>query len=213
MSLFKRIMCVENLFHTFKIFFFEGVNMSLKKLVVALSLITISSTALAAQPRSYDLTPSTAKLFTATAGEVILTFLSKTASYSNDLFLQGTPAAILNNQTANPGAQYSLGSFQAGTELAFTMFVNSTGFTYYTGDAGKNPDSFIHAAYDITTNQTLNIGFEDIFNGGDRDYDDLVFSLTNVSVGPLLSPVPEPETYGMLALGIMLVGFATHRKS
>ena len=187
--------------------------MSLKKLVVALSLITISSTALAAQPRSYDLTPSTAKLFTATAGEVILTFLSKTASYSNDLFLQGTPAAILNNQTANPGAQYSLGSFQAGTELAFTMFVNNTGFVYYTGDAGKNPDSFIHAAYDITSNQTLNIGFEDIFNGGDRDYDDMVFSLTNVSVGPLLSPVPEPETYGMLALGLMLVGFAAHRKS
>ena len=187
--------------------------MSLKKLVLALSLITISSTALAAQPRPYDLSPSTAKLFTATAGEVILTFLSKTASYSNDLFLQGTPVAILNNQTANPGAQYSLGSFQAGTELAFTMFVNSTGFAYYTGDAGINPDSFLHAAYDVTSNQTLNIGFEDIFNGGDRDYDDLVFSLSNVSVGPTLSPVPEPETFGMLALGLTLLGFVARRKT
>ena len=187
--------------------------MSLKKLVLALSLITLSSTALAAQPRPYDLTPSTAKLFTATAGEVILTFLSKTAAFSSNLYLQGTPDAVLNNQTANPGAQYSLGSFQAGTELAFTMFVNNTGFAYYTGDAGRNPDSFMHAAYDITSNQTLNIGFEDIFNGGDRDYDDLVFSLSNVSVGPTLSPVPEPETFGMLALGLTLLGFVARRKT
>lgn len=187
--------------------------MSLKKIVLALSLLTISSTALAAQPRAYDLTPSTAKLFTATTGEVVLTFLSKTASYSNDLFLQGTPDAILNNQTANSGTQYSLGSFQAGTELAFTMFVKDSGFAYYTGEAIKNPDSFIHAAYDITSSQTLNIGFEDIFGGGDKDYDDLVFSLSNVSVGPSISSVPEPETYGMFMFGLMLLGIVARRKT
>lgn len=191
----------------------EGFKMNLKKIVVGLALLTISSGVMAAQPRAYNLTPSTAKLFVATAGEVILTFLSKTAAYSNDLYLQGTSDAILNNQAAKPGVQYSLGSFQAGAELAFTMFVKNTGFAYYTGDVSRNPDSFMHAAYDITSSQTLNIGFEDIFNGGDKDYDDLVFSLTNVNVTPSISPVPEPEIGGMLIIGLILLGLIARRKT
>ncbi len=183
------------------------------KLFVTTVLMFLSTSAIAAQPREYDFTPSTEKLYVATAGEVILTFLSKTAAYSNDLYLQGMPDSILNNQTATPGAQYSLGSFQAGAELAFTLFVKNTGFAYYTGNASLNPDNFIHAAYDITSGQSLNIGFEDLFNGGDKDYDDLVFSLTNVRVGSLVTAVPEPETYGMLAAGLLMIGFAKRRKT
>lgn len=162
----------------------------MKKIAFGLALLTLSFGAIAAQPRAINLTPATDKLFVATAGEVILTFLSKTAAYSNDLYLQGSPEVILNNQTAIPVTQYALGSFQAGAELAFTMFVKTTGFAYYTGNASSNPDSFIHAAYDITSGQSLNIGFEDIFGGGDRDYDDLVFSLTNVSAGQSVVAVP-----------------------
>lgn len=187
--------------------------MNVKKIVLGLALLATSIGALAAQPRAYDLKPSTDKLFVASAGEVILTFLSKTAAYSNDLFLQGNAEVILNNQTAKPGTQFSLGSFQAGTELAFTMFVKTTGFAYYTGAANRNPDSFIHAAYDVTSSQSLNVGFEDIFNGGDRDYDDLVFSLSNVSVGTSVVAVPEPETYAMFVAGLMLIGFMARRKT
>ena len=169
---------------------------------------------MAAQPRPYDFTPSTDRLYVATAGEVILTFLSKTASHSNDLFLRGSADSILNNQTATPGNQYSLGIFEAGAELSFTMFVRNSGMAYYTGLATLNPDNIMHAAYDITSSQSLNLGFEDIFNGGDKDYDDLVFSLNNVSVGTsVLTPVPEPEAYAMLISGLMLIGFASRKKS
>ena len=183
------------------------------KLIAAAFLMVTSTAAFAAQPRPYDLTPSDEKLYVATAGEVILTFLSKTAAYSNDLYLQGTPDSILNNQTAAPGIQYSLGNFQAGTELSFSMFVKNTGFAYYTGSASLNPDSFLHAAYDITSSQSLNIGFEDLFNGGDKDYDDLVFSLNNVRVGSLVTAVPEPQTYAMLAAGLFLIGFAKRHQT
>lgn len=187
--------------------------MNVKKIVIGLALLTISCGAMAAQPRAINLTPTSAKLFAATAGEVILTFLAKESGYSSDLYLQGNTDAVLNNQTALPGLQYSLGSFQAGAELAFTMFVKNTGFAYYTGEASRNPDSFIHAAYDITSSQTLNIGFEDIFNGGDRDYNDLVFSLSNVSVGTTVVAVPEPEIYATFAVGLMLIGFVARRKA
>lgn len=183
------------------------------KLFAALVFMGISTSAMSAEPRQYDFTPSTEKLYVATAGEVILTFLSKTAAYSNDLYLQGTSDSILNNQTASPGAQYSLGTFLAGAELSFTMFVKNTGFAYYTGSASLNPDSLIHAAYDVTSGQSLNIGFEDLFNGGDKDYDDLVFSLNNVRVGTLVTAVPEPETFSMLAAGLLLIGLAKRRKS
>lgn len=182
-------------------------------LFVAIAAMVFSGSAMSAQPRQYELTPTEDKLYVATAGEVILTFLSKTAAYSNDLYLQGTPDSILNNQTATPGTQYSLGFFQAGAEIAFTMFVKNTGFAYYTGSASLNPDNFIHAAYDITSGQSLNIGFEDLFSGGDKDYDDLVFSLSNVSVGYATPPVPEPETYGMLMAGLLLIGAVKRRKA
>lgn len=183
------------------------------KLIAAAFLIFSSTSVLAAQPRQYDFTPSSEKLYVATAGEVILTFLSKSAAYSNDLYLQGTPDSVLNNQTTLPGTQFSLGTFQAGAELAFTMFVKNTGFAYYTGSASFNPDNFMHAAYDVTSGQSLNIGFEDLFNGGDKDYDDLVFSLNNVRVGTLVTAVPEPEAYSMLAAGLLLIGFAKRRQS
>lgn len=183
------------------------------RLLFCTLLTLLSTSALSAQPRQYDLTPSSDKLYVATAGEVILTFLSKTAAYSNDLYLQGTPDSILNNQTALLGSQYSLGNFQAGSELSFTMFVKNTGFAYYTGNASLNPDNLLHAAYDITSGQSLNIGFEDLFNGGDKDYDDLVFSLNNVRVGSLVTAVPEPETYAMMTAGLLLIGFAKRRKT
>ena len=183
------------------------------KLLFSALLMLLSTSAMSAQPRQYDFTPSADKLYAATAGEVILTFLSKTAAYSNDLYLQGTSDSVLNNQTATPGAQYSLGFFQVGAELAFTMFVKNTGFAYYTGSASLNPDSFLHAAYDVTSGQSLNIGFEDLFDGGDKDYDDLVFSLNNVRVGSLVTAVPEPEAYGMLLAGLLMIGFATRRKT
>ncbi len=185
--------------------------MKLIKTITALFLTTLATSAIATEGYSY--TPSTDKLYVATAGEVILTFLSKEAAYSNDLYLQGKQDSILNNQTAIPNNQFSLGSFAAGTELAFTMFVKNTGFAFYTGEADKNPDNFIHAAFENKSGQPLVIGFEDLFNGGDRDYNDLVFSLTNVSLGTIPSPVPEPETYAMLAAGLLLLRAAKRRKA
>ena len=99
--------------------------MKFLNIVSTLALVVLSNTAMATQATTY--VPSSDKLFVATAGEVILTFLSKEAAYSNDLYLQGKEDSILNNQKVAPGTQFSLGSFQAGTELAFTMFVKATG--------------------------------------------------------------------------------------
>jgi len=180
------------------------------KIITALFLTTLTSSAIATE--GYNYSPSTDKLYVATAGEVILTFLSKEAGYSNDLFLQGRDSLILNNQTAVPNTQINLGAFAANTLLTFKMTVTNTGFSFFTGDASSNPDSFIHAAFDNKFGQPLVVGFEDILGGGDKDYNDLVFSLSNVYAATGPAPVPEPETFAMLAAGLLLIRLTKKRK-
>ncbi len=184
------------------------------KLVLLAMLMAVSTSAMSATSRAYDLKPSTDSLLAATDGEVILTFLSKTAFYTTELYLQGDEDSVLNNQKVAPGTQFSLGYFKAGEELSFTYFVKNTALAYYTGDENKNPDHFIHTAFDITSAQSLNVGFEDILNGGDRDYDDLVFSLNNVIVGKaLVAAVPEPETYALFFAGLLMLGALKRRNA
>lgn len=161
-----------------------------------------------------NLQVSSKSIFVAASGEVILTFLSKTASYSNDLFLVGEPESILNNQTAVSGQQFSLGSFQAGAELVFKIFVNDIGQTFFNGIAANNADNVLHTAYSARIGKPVIVGFEDLYGGGDRDFDDLVFSLSNVVIGTTpVAAVPEPETYAMLLAGLFAIGALKRRKA
>ena len=182
------------------------------KLVLLAMLMAVSTSTIAASPRAYDFKPSTDSLLVATDGEVILTFLSKVSIKNTDLYMQGTEESILNNQTAVTGSQFSLGSFKAGTELAFTIFVKDDGFAYYTGEANKNPDNHVHAFYDITSAQSLNIGFEDVYKACKNDA--LVFSLNNVTVGKsLVAAVPEPESYALFFAGLLMLGHLKRRQA
>jgi hypothetical protein len=139
-------------------------------------------------------------------GEVIAEFLGHTAAYSNDLYLD-SPAnslgIIFNNQTTPWGSTKSLGTFTAGTELLFKIYVQNTGDVFYTGPASRNPDNLEHAIVDDAygSGKTY-VGFEDLFNGGDLDYDDLMFAFTNVRGGGGGGQVPEPMTLALVGLGV-----------
>ncbi|PPC86339.1 MAG: PEP-CTERM sorting domain-containing protein [Methylotenera sp.] len=188
--------------------------MNICKLVLACTLTMASSLSTAAEtPFSGAANVSTESLYAATTGEVILTFLSKAAAFSTDLSVQGSPNIVFNNQTAEAGTTYSLGNFEAGTQIVFSFFVNETGNTFLSGAAINNADNTAHTAYQQVANSLL-VGFEDINFGGDRDYNDIIFSVTNATVGrPVVSPVPEPEIMSMLAAGLMLLGFSNRKKS
>ncbi len=143
-------------------------------------MLTLSAPTLVTASESTPLSVTGENLYVANAGEVILTFLFKEAAFSNDLFLEGKPNAILNNQTAVVGTQYLLGNFEAGQLLSFSMLVNGVE-SYFSGPASRNIDNTIHVGYNELAGNTIQVGFEDfIRQGGDLDYDDLVFSLTNV---------------------------------
>jgi hypothetical protein len=121
----------------------------------------------------------------ATGGDVVVTFVSNEAGYNSQLFLDGPLesgfGSIFDNWTTEVGTSLNLGAFADGTELIFRLFVPSTGDAFYTGDATRNPDGIAHAVVDAQTGQVL-VGFEDLFGGGDLDYDDLVFAFSNVSI-------------------------------
>ncbi|MFV1921473.1 MAG: DUF4114 domain-containing protein [Methylotenera sp.] len=158
---------------------------------------------------------ATQDLLVASDGDVMLTFISKSAAHSSDLFLTGTPDAILNNQSAHPGQVFNLGSFVAGTKLAFDIFNNTTGFRFFTGLPSSNPDNTLHALFTLINEDTIKIGFEDLFGGGDKDYNDLIFKVNNVKLGLAGStpPIPEPATYLLMLSGLLLVSRAKNRRN
>jgi len=125
-----------------------------------------------------------AHVIVASDGEVVAKFLGHTAGYSNDLYLD-SPAnglgIIFNNHSTPVGTEVSLGMFTAGTELIFRIYVIDTGDSFFTGPGVRNPDGLVHSVVDDAYSPTETyVGFEDLYGGGDLDYDDLNFSFTNV---------------------------------
>ena len=95
------------------------------------------------------------------------------------------------------------------TEIFLSLHDRTTDKLYYS-DTSRNTDGIDHsiAFYNNSDGKTL-VGFEDLYGGGDRDYDDIVFLVSNVSA----TPVPEPGTYAMLLAGLGLIGAVAQRRS
>lgn len=184
--------------------------MRLYYFVVTLTLMVLANPVYASEKKQNSFkTPTASNLYVASAGEVVVTFLSKSAAYSSDLFLDGSSTAIFNNQTAVSGQQFSLGSFKAGTELVFRLFVNNTGYSFYNGDKENNPDNKLHTAFKKSGHHSMIVGFEDTFKGGDKDYNDVIFLVNNVTIRPA---VPEPQVSALMLLGLLMLGTSRLKK-
>lgn len=159
------------------------------------------------------------RLFVAEDGkEVTATFLGSDAGYYNTLYLSSPRVSVdplfifdrdgifdqdgerIYHEDGEP-TTLSLGSsFGAGEELIFSLYVKNTGNTFYTGDSSRNPDNLAHASAITSLVDGLyvtKVGFEDLYGGGDKDYNDFMFSLTNVVDPP--APVPEPSILLLLS--------------
>jgi len=148
-------------------------------------------------------------LYVSSSGAVTLRYLGFEAAYTNTLWLHSPlhTGPIFVNKTTPIGSVFELGVFPSGTPLTFSIFVHDTGHTFFSGPADSNPDDTAHALIDYVSLDLANVGFEDLFNGGDKDYNDLRFSVANVG----LSQVPEPSALALVIGGLALAGLSRAR--
>jgi hypothetical protein len=97
-------------------------------------------------------------------------------------------------------ASLSLANIELGVYLN-----NARGDNFFSHD-NLNTDGIRHVGiYEVASTNGLIFAWEDLYGGGDLDYNDMVVSATDVSVN-----VPEPTTLAIFGLG--LVGLAFRKK-
>lgn len=162
--------------------------------------------------------------FTATSsGQINAYFYGSTASYTNtiSLIVNGkvtpeTSTGVFNSRASSMGEFANLGFVNIGDVLTFQLNVLTTGDTWYSGRS-LNTDRVNHVYSTLFSGDSFHnlpsgtyISFEDLNGGGDLNYNDENFVLTNVSAA--VSLVPELETYIMFLAGLGLTGFIMHRR-
>jgi hypothetical protein len=153
-------------------------------------------------------TPGLGDQLFSTGGQITVEVLSASTSADSHLRLYDadgtfTPIAT-NRQLAHSG---TLPARPAGGELVFGIFVpphrsHPAGMTFKMGPGDRNPDRLAHAKVTKIAEGRFEVGFEDTFDGGDRDYNDSVFRFT----GGLLAnraPVADDQALTVAQRGLL----------
>lgn len=121
------------------------------------------------------------------------------AAYHNSNYIewQNNVDLTITLPTYTKAIGFSFGEFN-GESVTFTVKLGNGDI--YTGVSASNAYSFLGAISDTAFN-TLTIS-------SDKPYP----TLDNLSVGPAVASVPEPETYGMMLAGLGLMGFVASRR-
>lgn len=144
-------------------------------------------------------------LVATSAGTFSATYLGNESGY-NDSYHFGTGGGALL-ETNTLGATISQ-SVNAGT-VSFSFSDNAGyGHTFTNGDRQKKIFGFAIMQGQTNRYGTFDyiLGFNDSYTG-DADYDDFVVGINFVA-----APVPEPETYAMMLVGLGLLGVSLRRR-
>jgi hypothetical protein len=167
------------------------------------------------------------KLTVATQSDVRIYFVSEGASYHNSLGFNTQGGAYTasgsklifpdasmpdNNKRSNsepllPGDFVNLGNFNAGTKLDFFLIANGAngGTDVFSTNASLNKDGINHVvsyAFAVPGSSYLMLSFEDMYGGGDKDYEDAIFAVDfgAANVQQIIASVPEPGTISLFCV-------------
>lgn len=162
------------------------------------------------------------QLLVAQDGYVTAQFLGSFAAYHSTLYLVKGDGANLEpsdqdvelfNSNSERGSEFKFDQkFTAGTELIFRLDVRNTNRRFFSGAADRNADGIAHASATTVIGASgilfTTVGFEDLFGGGDNDFNDFMFSLSNVVDPP---GVPAPSALALIGLGLVGLGYRQRR--
>jgi hypothetical protein len=176
-------------------------------------------------PDSGTINPNVYTFTAANTGDIKAYFVGSDAGDEENigLYVNGVSTGLtgLNNHTSSQGDMVDLGFAHANDTLTFVMYIPpATGaplpaFTW-SSDPTQNSDGIQHVyATDVTLGQAYlgspagtYVGWEDLPNGGDLDYNDDQYIFVNVS-----SAVPEASTWAMMLAGFGGLAWAGFRRA
>lgn len=127
-----------------------------------------------------------------TGTPVEIEVLSASAGLTSTLFLL-EPEEVRVATNRDVGTKVEVGPYPQGEELVFGIRVSGQEFRL--GPGTRNPDGLEHAVVDFGPDGCAIVGFEDLFGGGDRDYDDNRFRFCGgVAPDPEEPPTPPAPT-------------------
>lgn len=159
--------------------------------------------------------------FTAAAtGDVVAYFAGSNAANTNEIALLvngvDTGRRGLNNHSSTYGAMLNFGMVNAGDSLVFKLvnvdFGSNVGPFYSDLTLNSDGRNHIYAANyggDAFIPAGIAVGFEDLPNGGDFDYNDENFVFVNVANA---AEVPEPASIALLLAGVAGIGASRRTK-
>jgi len=106
-----------------------------------------------------------------------------------------------------PGDFVDLGTLDSGSQLDFFLIANGArgGKQIWSTDDSVNSDGLVHTVSLAEEGSPyLLIGFEDLYGGGDRDYNDLLFAVDIGAANVAYLANPEPST--LLIMGLFAAG-------
>lgn len=158
-----------------------------------------------------------------TGGDVRIDVLHYGSVFDNVLQLRSTLGTLDLVMGSKVGTQMVLTEQQlagmgigVGDELQFGLHVRNTGHNFVLGPGDLNIDGVSHAYIRPTSTSKYYVGFEDLWGGGDRDFNDTIFRFSGglsttraqeVARSAEFVQVAEPSMLLLLLPAFGLLGF------
>ena len=137
-------------------------------------------------------------------GALQLEILTSDSAYTSRIYLHTATERIFLGANSDAGvvlnlADPSVVGLNPGDEFVLGIYVKDTGKYFVLGGGYENSDGVIHASVTYLPDDVAIIGFEDLFGGGDLDYNDARVRITG-NIG--LEIIPEPSSLLLIASGV-----------
>ena len=147
-------------------------------------------------------------------GSLQFEILPYEAAFTSQIYLHTNAGTIFLGNSSSVGVVITISDplaigLNPNDEFVLAIHVINTGDDFVMGGGYDNPDGVVHALVNYGYNKTAVIGFEDLFRGGDLDYDDAVVRVWgNIGV----AQVPEASTMLMLGSGFLCLAYVLRVK-